>query len=549
MKGKEPEKSAIDLAEEAVYLLRRAPASFWLAYYCGTMPFMLGFLYFIADMSRGAYADDRAPASALAVALLFFWMKIWQYISFNKLRGFLSGGAERPANISMLALSQISLQPWGLFVLPIALLLTIPFAWVYGYYQNLTVAGTFDPRKIAEAHSLAWKQASRWPKQNHTLLLLLSGISLFLFVNVIFVMMGIPVVLTRFLGMKGVFQPTWWILLNTTFLAVASGITHLLLDPFIKACYFLRTFYGESRLSGEDLRLELQRARALRTQAAALLLMGFLFWPGAGSSAHAAQTREAASAAADASPVIAPQVIDKKIEDVLKQSEYTWRLPRDKSKAADRKNWISAFFQSIGEMIQSTLKTLFRWLEDFLRWIFSKFSFNPKAPPKPGDMSFWFALPEILTWLLIAIIVLATLFLLWKYRHYFKKTRITTAQKVSIIPDLMDENLVADQLPEDEWLKLARELIDSGNLRLAIRALFLGGLAALAQKEWITLARFKSNRDYERELRRRAASLPKLHSAFSASVSIYDQVWYGLYDPTPELFKDFQTRLEEIRTC
>ena len=114
------------------------------------------------------------------------------------------------------------------------------------------------------------------------------------------------------------------------------------------------------------------------------------------------------------------------------------------------------------------------------------------------------------------------------------------------VPDLGDERVVASQLPADDWLKLARELMGKGELRLALRALYLASLAHLAQREMISVARFKSNRDYERELRRRARALPDLLSAFAENVGIFDRAWYGLHDVTEEAVQRFQSNLEKI---
>jgi hypothetical protein len=53
------------------------------------------------------------------------------------------------------------------------------------------------------------------------------------------------------------------------------------------------------------------------------------------------------------------------------------------------------------------------------------------------------------------------------------------------------------------WTRLGREFRQRGELRLALRAFYLASLSHLAAKGLVTVARFKSNRDYERELRRR----------------------------------------------
>ena len=48
--------------------------------------------------------------------------------------------------------------------------------------------------------------------------------------------------------------------------------------------------------------------------------------------------------------------------------------------------------------------------------------------------------------------------------------------------DLENEALIASQLPEEEWLRLARQQIVAGQYRLAMRALFLGVLANLGER-------------------------------------------------------------------
>ena len=116
-------------------------------------------------------------------------------------------------------------------------------------------------------------------------------------------------------------------------------------------------------------------------------------------------------------------------------------------------------------------------------------------------------------------------------------------------PDLNDESVTAAQLPEDEWLKLARELVSKGDLRLALRAFYLATLAHLSAREIVSIARFKSNHDYVTEVNRRARGSQELRAAFSANVSSFDRAWYGLYDVTTEALAQFQTNFERIRSC
>ena len=114
-------------------------------------------------------------------------------------------------------------------------------------------------------------------------------------------------------------------------------------------------------------------------------------------------------------------------------------------------------------------------------------------------------------------------------------------------PDLTDENVAADQLPEDGWTTLGRELLARGEFRLALRAFYLASLAHLAERNLVSLARFKSNRDYERELQRRAHAFPDLQTVFGEIVSAFDRVWYGRHEVTVELVAQFAANVERIK--
>ena len=88
---------------------------------------------------------------------------------------------------------------------------------------------------------------------------------------------------------------------------------------------------------------------------------------------------------------------------------------------------------------------------------------------------------------------------------------------------------MADDLPSNRWLEVADEMAKKGSLRLALRALYLAILAGLAEQGWITIEKFKSNREYEMELHRRAHQKKALLAAFSKSREIFECVWYGMY--------------------
>src|SRR5450631_1380324 len=91
-------KGANDLIEEATHLLRTAPAATLAAYYVGTIPFILGLLYFWADMSRSPFASQHLAESSLLVVGLFIWMKFWQAVFARRVRAHIAAQPPAPLN-------------------------------------------------------------------------------------------------------------------------------------------------------------------------------------------------------------------------------------------------------------------------------------------------------------------------------------------------------------------------------------------------------------------------------------------------------------------
>jgi hypothetical protein len=264
-------RPALDLIEEAVHLLRTAPAGALAAYCVGTLPFVLGLLYFWADMSRSPYARQHVVEAALGVTLLFVWMKFWQAMFARQLRSFVSG--EVPPSLTVrrgirIVLGQAALQPTGLFLLPLAALPVLPLAWVYAFYQNATALADADAPSLRELFRRCARQARFWPQQNHLVLLFLSLFAGFVFLNGCIGCGMLPHLIKKLFGIETVFSRGGWAMLNTTFFATMACLTYLCLDPILKAVYVLRCFYGDSIRSGADLRAELQQAGGQAAQLA-----------------------------------------------------------------------------------------------------------------------------------------------------------------------------------------------------------------------------------------------------------------------------------------
>jgi hypothetical protein len=543
------ERGALEIIEEAFHLLRMAPLSLLLTYYLGAVPFVLGLLFFWSDMSRGAFADDRLAMETVTLAILFVWMKTWQAFFSRQLTGQITGRPPDKLTLTQIVggiVTQTILQPSGLFLIPLAVLLLFPIAWVYSFYQNVTALGGFDdPRK---AFAKAARYSMTWPRQNHYIVFLFKGFGFFVFLNVVAGVVAVPFLLATLLGIETVFVQSPWTFLNTTFFAAICAVTYLCVDPVVKAVYTVRCFYADSRETGEDLKSELrsfvpavQKAAALGTVAAALFF-------GSVSAGRAADTAAKPPASNAAAPAVRPNELNTTIEQVMQRPEYTWRLPREKHIDKKEKGAIASFVDGILQWIVTSGKKVRTWIDQLAKWLRPRTSTNPSTGSRLG-LDWLFGVQGLILLLVVVVAGLLVFLLvrLWRYRDRAGVEEVA-AQAIIPVPDLTDEDVAADQLPEDGWITMARDLLSRGDLRLALRAFYLATLAHLAQRNLVTIARHKSNRDYERELGRRAHALPELTSRFNENVSIFDRIWYGMHEVNEALLEHFQRNVERIKT-
>ena len=546
------EKGPVELIEEAFCLLRSAPGNALAAYFLGTLPFLLLLLYFWSDMARSPFAEANLMPGVLALTALFIWMKTGHALFAQRLLAHLCG--ETPARLTArdvlrTATLQTIVQPIGLFLLPVSLALLVPFAWVYGFFANATLFSAAGPEKIPDLRTLlrkSWQQAKLWPSQAHSATMLFKLFALFVALNLLTAVLGVPFLMKIFLGIESVFTRAPWAALNSTMLLSLSALTCLCIDPLLKAVFVLRCFYGESLQTGQDLKAGLRRLRESARPVAAAALMALLcFTPVASSAAN-----EAASEAPEHSrvaPSVSPPELDKSIEQTIRQREYTWRSPRGavvKSKNGTEES--ESFFNKTLKGIKAMMKDIGRLLRSFGDWL-NKLNRTSSGSSGLGSFDFAAAMKPLLyvLLLLLAGVIGWLVFKAWQKRDH---TEEVIAEALPAVPDVADENVGADQLPEDGWSRLARELLKRGELRLALRAFYLASLASLADRNLITLAKFKSNLDYQRELDRRAHALPVVTGAFGENLPVFERVWYGLHEVTPDMLHEFAGKVERVRT-
>jgi hypothetical protein len=532
----------MDLIEEAVGLLREAPFAAHLAYYLGAIPFWIGLLYFISDMTRNAYAADRLTDASLGMALLYVWKKCWQTVYASRLRSVLMGRPDEPwtrARIFRMIAAQASLQPWGLIFRPISAQIILPFVWISNFYQSVTIVGDGSEAEGSVA-GRAWSQAKLWPRQGHGVISSILLFSFFVWLNVCILLAVLPMLTKMLFGVETAYSRGLSFYFNTTYLTATVALTSLAVDPLRKAVYTIRCFRGSALESGTDLSADLARHR-IRPALAALIAVGSLL---ISLPAGQAKAPSEAPKTADASE------LDRRISDVLARREFAWRAPREKAALGPRaqSSWLQRWFNDAGKSFERWVSAAGRQAGRVVKWIGNQLNFSPPgiSPPSPGGLD-WIGLGKALLVILAGALVVLLGWLgvrLWQQRQ----TKIVLGQAAALpVPDLRSEDIVASQLPEDGWIALAREHASRGELTLALRAAWLASLAHLGHRELIVISRHKTNREYDRELRRRARDRTPLLSAFDQNLSSFERSWYGNHEVTTERFNHFETNLEQIR--
>ena len=500
---------AIETLERAAELLRELPARAWADYLAGAVPLLAGVLYSAADLPNAGHAPFRCAGDALACAALFLWMNICRVRFAGHLSMCLAESAEAQAASWGVAFSPAAAMLAGvkLFALPFAFAAAIPWAWAVAFFRSVPVTA-------AEGE---WKPAARfataWQKQNWGILAIVSLFGLAVFVNLLAFVVLLPQLLKMFSGMENEFTRGTGGLSFFVF-CVAGGLLWLTLDPFLQAVYAVRCFLAGARESGADL-------FAAVKQLAVLLAIACV-----------------AGSVVQAEP--APRDLDRSIRHVLEERQYDWRLHpagyEEPSNGVLRR--IAHDVRSAWDYVTDSAGKAADWLRRLL-----ESREDPAKQPSRG------APVAPLRWMIYGLLVLIGIGIaiyLWRIRASRTKAQSADGPGAAAPVDLSDGNVAASDLPEDEWLRLARECIARQEYRLALRALFLANLSLLSRAGLLTIAAAKTNREYREELRRRAHSEEVL-SAFRENVTQFERAWYGRHGVSEEDVAAFERNVGVMR--
>ncbi len=498
--------SGIDMAERAIFLLRTRPASAWAVQAAGAIPLLLSVLYFAFDTLSDPADKSRAAVEALVCAACFLWFNVCRARFAQLLSGALSGN-NRDGWARALDPRNMALQSCRLFAMPLALVAVIPFAWAVSFFRTGVV---FAGRG---ALGRASKLAGKWPRQTWLSLGALVLLSVVVFVNLLLILAVLPSLVKIFSGLENDYTRLNFTLNGTVFMT-ALGLTWLLIDPLYQAVFCVRAFLAESRETGLDLMYSLRHL-------ALLAAMAIVIAPHAGAQ----QTQ---------APGISAQELDASVERVLEQREYAWRLPRhhDDSKPG--------FLQNIFAPILRGFRAVVRWIGEFLGRLFRSDQSTSSGKPSPFPAVRWTFIA------LIAVLAAVVSFAIVRLTRTRDRSGRKGHAQIPRSIQLDDDRVSAADLPEEEWIALGREFLAGGDYRRALRAFYLANLSWLGRRDLLTIAPFKSNRDYRRELRRRAPSEP-LQAAFSDNILAFERTWYGVHAADAEQVNEFEQTFQRMK--
>jgi hypothetical protein len=506
----------IALLDSAFDLLRAAPPAAWLIWAAGSLPFGLGLIAFVSEMTTSANAEELLPSHALALALLFLWMMVSQALFAHRLWPLLAGngGRSRPD-----VAAQAIIGSTALIMLPLGALSIVSFPWIATFYYTATAfPGSSEGDGIAAVFRYASRQASTWSFSSVIDLAIAALFGLVVFVNVLVSLIAGPILFRTITGEDTAFTTNANAMLNSTLFTAALVITWLLMDPLLRAAFLIRCFRVDAIRTGVDL-----KATLARFAKAAVVLLLIIAPVRAGSLS------------------VQPQKLNRSIHEVTRRPEFLWREPRQAA-AAPSTNAFLRFTQDAVQFIGDTIHRAFDWITGvvraIVRWLLNEKQNEPTDAPGGRDLPF--AAPAL--YVLMAITAGTAIALLIRLRIRRRRKEVTSpAASATEALDLTSEGVSPDQAPEDEWLAMAARLLEAGDLRLATRALYLAVLASLGESGLITIHRARSNLDYQRELARRARGNTNLLSSFRELVATFERTWYGEHRMSRDAFDRFRS--------
>jgi Domain of unknown function (DUF4129) len=536
-------------------------------YYAGAAPLVFSFIpMWVANgqirLSNGALLLEAALLAGAYV--LRAWM-VCSYMQHVRERAFATpvskqvGAIEHAAALGRLLGWKITLSAAALAALPTFIGLT----WLYTATQFASIEAREDG---SERHTIRGcvALASQWFGSGLLLFLTLFPLWIAVSLNGLVVALIVPQLLHSILGVNTLLSTAMGIFAlirsSAFWLALFAG-SWLALDPIVKCSFVVVHQHLRSRREGDDLRgllASLPREQKRKAQMiapptagsnaaiGALIVLAVVLactsLPSIASAAQAPLTQSSAAALPNPARQIQVEKLRRALDEESQRAIYRWHDAEHPSPPT----WFDKLLERIGNAISRTWNAI----GNFLRKLWPR---GLNLSPETKGRGSW-RIKDLRIWLtLVALSTIATGAVLFWLRRRRQAAPISIPLSIAPLPDL-SESAIATARSEDEWFALASRLQQEGELRLALRAAYLGLLAGLAQREWLTIRRDRTNREYLDEFMRRWRRRPQ--AALEARAEIpeklrsglrrFDGVWYGSHALTPELVAGYQRDQQEL---
>ncbi len=551
-RGRRNRLNALEALERGFALFKSTFAWEAWRYYSGATPLVLCFIpmWVVNGQIRLSDGALLAEAALLTGAYLLRAWSVASYMQRVRERAF---GVPRPAPEGASAqLGTIGrLLAWKIVLSSAALvgLTTIAGAtWCYSACQFASLEAREDGSK---RHSLGGCLAlsSQWFGSGLLLFLMMLPLWIAVWLNGLIVTLLVPQLLHSIFGVNTLLStPMGMFALfrsSAFWLSLFAG-AWLALDPIVKCSFVVVSQHLQSRREGDDLRGLLaslprehqKKAQMIASTAAggrvatgalvvlAAILAGASQTVTAGAT-QASLTRSSTETLGDSAREAQIHKLRQALDAESERATYRWHDAEHPSPPT----WFDKLLVKIGHSIEHAWNAFWNFLRKLWPRGLNLSLGNEKRGWQLKDLRLWLSL--------IAIFTLAVGALLFWLRRRREAGKLSVLVATAPMPDLSDA--AASERSENEWFALAERLEGEGDLRLALRAVYLGLLAGLAQREWLTIRRDRTNREYIDEFTRRWRRRPQaaiearveIPEKLRSSLRLFDRVWYGSHALTP----------------
>lgn len=565
VRGRRNQLNALEALERGFALFQSTFAREGWRYYIGSAPLVVCFIpMWVANgqirLSDGALLMETALlglAYLLRAYMVASYMQRVRERAFGTPRSKAAGATARAAALGRLLAWKITLSIGAL----VALTTVVGASWLYSACQFASLEARED---ATERHSIGGcvALASQWFGGGLLLFFMLFPLWGAVWLNGLILAMILPQLMHSIFGVNTLLSTSMGIfalIRSSAFWLSLCGGAWLALDPIVKCSYVVVYQHLRSRREGDDLRgllASLPREQKKKAQmiassapggrviiGALVLLSAILTGVCQTSSARTAQeslTPSSTGTSADSAREARIQKLSQALSEESRRAIYRWHDAEHPSPPT----WFDRLLTKIGRAIDRAWEALV----NFIRKLWPS-GLGGSGNGKPGwqmkDLRFWLTLIVILT-------LAAGAVLLWLRRRRETAT-LTIPLAVAPLPDL-SEGALASARSEDEWFALAGRLQGEGELRFAVRAAYLGLLAGLGQREWLTIRRDRTNREYLDEFTRRWRRRPQaavdtrveIPEKLRGSLRQFDRVWYGSYVLTAEAVAAYRRDQREL---